>query len=160
MPTKMTRDQADRERRTDDAVRIIASAAERATGTIAEAAAAAAKVVSNAAIEASKVSHAQQSNDHDLLVELRTKMEDLKVAIVDLKDGTSHRIDSLEHDKLNIKDSYTVVYRDTVEKMFKDHEDRLRMSEYAITRILTVGTTLVILIGVINIVVSLYLKSR
>ena len=41
-----------------------------------------------------------EKNDHDLLIELRTRMEDLRKDIQEIKDGTSFKIDSHE-DRIN-----------------------------------------------------------
>lgn len=67
-------------------------AAKEAVKVIADASAAAAKVIAEAASEALKVTNVKNSYDHDLLVELKSKLEDLKVDIADLKSGTSSQI--------------------------------------------------------------------
>lgn len=41
------------------------------------------------------------SNDHDLLIEMRTEMRNVRSDIKELKDGTTQRIQSLENDKAN-----------------------------------------------------------
>ena len=64
-----------------EAVRVIASAASEAS-----------HVIANAAAEAAKVASLQSSSDHDILIELKTKMVDLKSDIKDIKDGTSDRL--------------------------------------------------------------------
>ena len=79
---------------TDDAVASIANAAGKAREVIANAAAEARKLVNETTSETQKKDKAMI--DHDLLVVLNTKMEDLKDDIQDLKDGTSQRITSLE----------------------------------------------------------------
>jgi signal-transduction protein with cAMP-binding, CBS, and nucleotidyltransferase domain len=43
-------------------------------------------------------------NDHDLLIELRTEMQNVRADIKDLKDGTAFRISTLEKDKADKKD--------------------------------------------------------
>jgi hypothetical protein len=123
------------EQATNDAVKLIAKAAEDA-----------AKVISSTAFEV--VQNNRGGNDHDLIVELRVRMEDLKLAIKDLTDGTSKRIESLECNKLNIKDSYPVVYKTGIENTINDHEGRLRKNEVNITKILTYGSVLVVLIPI------------
>jgi hypothetical protein len=67
-------------------------AASEALQTIATAATEATKVVATAAAEASKVINAKGAIDHDLLIELKTRMESLKDDIKDLKDGTTVKI--------------------------------------------------------------------
>jgi SMC interacting uncharacterized protein involved in chromosome segregation len=74
------------------------SAAE-AVKTIANAASEATKVIANAASEAAKVTNSlniKNSEDHDLLIELKTKMDDLKNQIKDLNDGTGKKISDHE----------------------------------------------------------------
>ena len=67
-----------------EAVHSIAAAAELAKATIANAAAEAVKVTSSRNVDGVV--------DHDILIELKTKMDDLKDDIKDLKDGTSTQI--------------------------------------------------------------------
>jgi hypothetical protein len=63
-----------------------------AVRTIADAAAAATKVIAAAAAEAAKVVNVKSTTDHDLLIELKTRMDSLKDDIRDLKDGTTVKI--------------------------------------------------------------------
>jgi hypothetical protein len=70
----------------------VESAASQALKTIATAATEATKVVASAASEAAKVINAKGAIDHDLLIELKTRMESLKDDIRDLKDGTTAKI--------------------------------------------------------------------
>lgn len=107
----------------------IAQAASDATKIIAQAALDAGKVVSVATAEAVRVREEKGAGDHDLLVELKVKMEDLKTDIADLKDGSERRISNLEIGKVNIKDSYPTLYKIGVDEKLKDHEDRLRTIE-------------------------------
>ena len=86
-----------------DAVRIITQAADAAANRLALAADNAIKVVAAAAAETQKVNSIADSNDHDLLIELRAKMDRLSEDIRELKSGnnmmlTSHgrRIGDLE----------------------------------------------------------------
>jgi N12 class adenine-specific DNA methylase len=72
------------------------NAATEALRTIAIAAAEATKVVASAAAEAAKVINAKGAIDHDLLIELKTRMESLKDDIRDLKDGTTVKISDHE----------------------------------------------------------------
>ena len=72
-----------------EAVRVIAQAATDSTIKLANAAEAAAKVVTTAAAEQVKVVDVKNAGDHDLLVVLNTKMEDIKISVreLSLKDG-------------------------------------------------------------------------
>jgi hypothetical protein len=83
-------------------------------------------------------------------------MEGLKSDIKELKDGTAKRIDTLEIDKLDIKDSYTTIYRKEVEAKQEDFEARIRSNEKNIIRILTFGTFIIIAIGVIEFLINTY----
>ncbi len=74
----------------------VESAASEALKTIATAATEATRVVASAASEAAKVINAKGAIDHDLLIELKTRMESLKCDIKDLKDGTKANIDDHE----------------------------------------------------------------
>ena len=146
---------------TQTASKTIANAAESATKLLASAAESATKVLATNASEALKVSNTSNilnNGDHDILVVLKSKMEDLRIDIKDLKDNTTKRVDMLEANKLNIQDSYSVLYKHNVEKTQMDHEDRIRDNEKNITKILTFGTAFVILLGIIEGVIAHYSK--
>jgi hypothetical protein len=74
----------------------IVKASGEALSTIAMAAQEATKVISLAATEAAKVINDRATVDHDLLIELKTRMENLKCDIKELKDGTSNSVDDHE----------------------------------------------------------------
>ena len=80
-----------------EATNVIASAAEKATNTIASAALDATKLLADNAHEANKVAFEKNCGDHDLLIELKTKMDGLKEDIKGLKEGTSVKIE--DHEK-------------------------------------------------------------
>jgi hypothetical protein len=69
-----------------EAVKVISSAAMDATTKLANAAEVATRVVSAAAAEQTKMVDNKNSGDHDLLVVLNTKMEDLKAAVREFAD--------------------------------------------------------------------------
>ena len=71
----------------DEALHIVAMAAQEAARTVAAAAATAVAAATSG----------RTNDDHDLLIELKTRMEGLKVDIKDLKDGTAVKI--VEHEK-------------------------------------------------------------
>ena len=81
----------------ENAVRVIGQAATEAARVVANAAEAAAKVVASAAAESIKVVNEKGANDHDLLIELKTRMEGLKTDIKDLNSNTSIKIS--DHEK-------------------------------------------------------------
>jgi hypothetical protein len=70
----------------------LADAANLAVATIAAAAAEATKVIARAASEASSLVTQKSSLDHDLLIELRTRMDNLREDIKTLSDGTTVKI--------------------------------------------------------------------
>ena len=70
----------------------IAQMASAAVKVIADAAAEATRVVSTAAAESARILNVKGPVDHDLLIELKTRMEGLKSDIKDLKDGTSTQL--------------------------------------------------------------------
>lgn len=98
--------------------------------------------------------HAMTRTDHDLLIELKSKMDDLKIDIRDIKDNTSARLAAVEEKKLNIADSYPVLYKAALEKTLTDQETRLRSAEHSITQIITYGSALMILLGIVQFVIG------
>ena len=74
----------------------IAIAASDAAKAIATAAADATKVIATATAEAVKVSAIKSAGDHDLLIELRTRMEGIKNDVNEIKTGTSTQISDHE----------------------------------------------------------------
>lgn len=70
-----------------EAIKAISLAASEAVKTISAAAADARSVVSANAAEAAKIVTATTSGDHDLLVELRSEMRNLKVAVEKLSEN-------------------------------------------------------------------------
>ena len=85
MPDRLINSKNKVESAAGEALRVIATAATEAT-----------RVVAHAAAEAVKVLDAKGAIDHDLLIELKTRMEALKDDIKDLKDGTNVRIEDHE----------------------------------------------------------------
>ncbi len=141
------------------ATKSIANAAESAAKLIANNAESAAKVVANAEAAALRVANVKGPDDHDLLIRIETRMEGLKADIKELKDGTSKRIDELEVGKLDSHDSYTALYKDSIDTIHKDFEDRIRSNEKNIIRIMTFGTLLVLLAGVVEVFLNLLIKN-
>ena len=72
-----------------------------------------------------------QQNDHDLIIRLDTKIDDLKVDIKELKDGTAMKIE--------------------------DHETRLKLIENKITQVFAYGTMGLVLLGVIQFLIGKFL---
>ena len=88
----------------------IANAAQEAVLAIAQAAELAKATIASAASEAVKVTNSKNvdgNNDHDILIELKTKMDSLKDDIADLKTGTSLKIS--QHDDAIKKNSDDII---------------------------------------------------
>lgn len=77
-----------------DALRVITNAASDNVKVIAAAAETATKVLATAAAEAVKVQIARSSEDHDLLTELKVRMDGLKADILDIKTSVTTHTDS------------------------------------------------------------------
>lgn len=82
-------------------------AAAEAVKVIARAAEEAALVVTEAANNSAKILSMQTSHDHDLLIELKTRMESLRNDIKDIKDGTAAQIADHEKRIFSIESSKT-----------------------------------------------------
>jgi hypothetical protein len=103
------------------AVKVIAEAAETAAKRIASSAEEAHKVVADAAATSVRVLHLKSADDHDLLIQLNTRVEGIKEDIKDLKDGTAKRITDLENGKADKKD-----FDDLCNEIHGEREKRLR----------------------------------
>ena len=125
------------------AIKVIADAASEAT-----------KLIATQAAEALKVANAKDGNDHDLIIEIKTVQQTMLGELRDLKDGTSDRLKQVEDAKLDIKDSYQSIYKKNVDAVCQDHENRIRSNERNITRILTWGSALLILLGIVEFFVA------
>jgi hypothetical protein len=129
MPPKMTPKTAHHKELDEaaaTAVKVISDASLVAAKKIADAAEEAHKVVADAAATSVKVLHLKSADDHDLLIELKTRMEGLKGDIKDIKDGTTKRIADLEQNKADRIDF------DRLEtEVHGKIEDRLRKLENA-----------------------------
>ena len=88
----------------EDALKSINSAAVLAADKIAIDAANAVKVLAEAATTSTKMLQEKNSGDHDLLIELKTRMEGLKGDIKELSSGVGTRLVTLERDKADIKE--------------------------------------------------------
>jgi phage-related minor tail protein len=69
----------------------------------------------------------ENQNDHDLLIQIATKLDRAISDIKELKDNAAARIDALEQEKLNQKEFEGV--RAAADKLHNDHEKRLRRIE-------------------------------
>jgi hypothetical protein len=140
-----------------EAVKLIASATSEAAKAIAEAATQARAVVAANASDAANVlivKNAAGGSDHDVLTRLDVKVDGLKVDIRTLTDGTATRLAALEKDKLDIKESYAILYQKGVETLFDDHEERMREVEIKMNKVMAWGAAAVLLINVVGFIVS------
>lgn len=99
------------------------------------------------------------SMDHDLLTTLCVKVDALKDDIKQLKDGTSDKIKDLENTKLNIKDSYPYLYKKDIDTAIEKLEIQSEKNSTNITRVLTFGSVIIVLISIAQIFVSLWFKG-
>lgn len=77
---------------TERAASLLAGAADKATTALASAAKDANILLASNASEAAKITSKPAGEDHDLLIRLETKLENLRTDIKDLKDGTNDKI--------------------------------------------------------------------
>ena len=143
------------------AVKLIASSAADAVRGIADAAGQARMVVAANASEAAKILNARNADvgsDHDLLTRLDVKVDGLGTQIKDLSSGTAQRIYALEHDKLDAKDSYPLVYKQSVDAEFADHEKRIRDAEDKTKKVMAYGATCIFILGVAEALLNLLHK--
>lgn len=122
------------ERAASEAIRLIGDAASKATATIATAALEATKLLASNAADASKVVETKNASDHDLLVKLDTKMEDLKLAvnkIVEKEDSHVTKPDFTEHLKTDV-----------------DHETRIRILEASMWKWLGISSVIAVVISI------------
>ena len=105
-------------RNSDDSTNVILCAAENAVKTIAQAAVEARNVITADAAEAVKVLVAKNTNggtDHDLLIKLDTKVDQIQLDVTTLKNQENLYVNQVEHKAVCDKQA--------------DHEIRLRLIE-------------------------------
>lgn len=127
---------------------------------IAAAAEEALKVIANAAAEALKVTKNANGNDHDLLQRLDEKVDSIILQIKEINDGTANRINKLEQEKLNSKDSYLIIYKADVDKRLDDLENKTDAQGTVITKIWSYGIAIIFAVGVVEFLLSTFLRSR
>lgn len=146
-----------------DAIKAIAAAKEAANRDIAIATAEASRVVLTKADQTAKTLTVGNANDHDFLLtfasEVRTKLDGLVDQVKKLDDGLAKRIDTVEKEKLNTCDSYPVLYKEGVETTLKDHEKRIKSGEITDTRLISYGTALIFIIGIVEFILSNYFSK-
>jgi len=152
----------DMSRAAAEALKLLSDASNKQLGVIADAALQATKLLASQAAEAQKVTTIKGQDDHDFLLtfssEVKTKLDTISGDIKDLKDGTTARIESLETEKLNIRDSYPVLYKEEVEKRFDDQEGRIRINTGRITQIMTWGSAFLLILTVGEFLLKTFVK--
>lgn len=79
----------------------------------------------------------QYTGDHDLIVEINTEVKGLKEAFKKLAEKEDTHATKIEFfERMAVTD-----------KIFNDHETRIRSNEVSITRILTWGTSMMFVLG-------------
>jgi hypothetical protein len=69
----------------------------------------------------------QASGDHDLLIQIATKLDRAILDIKELKDGTTERVSALEEEKVSVKEYEENKTNNDLK--LEDHEARLRFGE-------------------------------
>ena len=127
---------------------------EEAKDAISKAEERAKKAIADAAAEAMKVRNAEHDGDHDLLIRLDTKLDQLATAVKELQDGTTRRISNLENTKLDVKDSYPILYKETVDRRLNTQGldiETLKDFKTTQTILLSVGIgLLIVLFGLLS----------
>lgn len=144
-----------------EASKLITDASELQIKAIADAAGQARTVVTATASEAARIVSAKSidsGSDHDLLQRLDGKVDALGAAIKDIKEGTSTRIDRLESGKINVSDSYPILYKAGVDKSFSDHEDRIRDNEVKTNKMWAYGAVGVLAVQVVGFLIARFYK--
>jgi hypothetical protein len=158
---------------TNGATKLIADAVREALKTIADEARDAKHLVASDAENAAKllaVKNSDGSSDHDTLNTLvgsvanleksfTEKIQDVRNDIKEIKDGTASRISKLEEEKLNAKDSYCALYKKGVDEDIKCLKDEVSSQKTTITKIWSYGVALIFLIGVVEFLLSNFLRK-
>ena len=91
-------------------------------------------------------------SDHDLIIKIHTIVERLVTDVQELNDNTVSRISDLEVNKIDKID-----YLEDLKKYdicVKELSDRITKNEITIARIMTWGSALLLILGVIEVVLS------
>jgi hypothetical protein len=129
-------------------------AAATAVSVIADAASEAAKTIAAAAATAIAAVSSKGTDDHDLMVRIDERLTGVKADILDLKTGTAKRISDLELEKLSTKDSYAAIYKKDNDETHADFEKRLRANGDNIVRIMTWGSAVIVIAGILEFVIN------
>lgn len=136
------------------AAKAIADAAQSAVKAMAEAASSASTLVAHNAEESARSLAVQRSSDHDAIVRISEKIDSLKADVKDLKDGTTKRIENLECEKLNIKESYTILYKKSNDDFQAEMYSRMKNLEEGYAQVKILGIAAVAFLGILQFVVD------
>lgn len=89
---------------------------------------------------------------------VKLNFQQVKDAIKELNDGTANRINKLENDKLNIQDSYPLMYKVDVDKAIKDLQTDTKAQGTAITKLWSYGIALIFIVGIVEFIISNFVK--
>lgn len=97
--------------------------------------------------------------DHDILIEVRTQVKDMRSDMKELHTGIMQRMDAVERGKLDKTEAERLsVAADLIRK---DHEERIRRVETACTEMSTTSKvqirTWTVIMGVVSMLVSIAL---
>lgn len=151
-----------------EAAELIASAMREALKTLASEKLDAKRLLSSEAESARQLLETRNSDgssDHDTQIKLveavatldkkfTEKFADLKADIKGLSDGISNRIALLEQEKLNTRDSYSVLYKEVVEKRLESLETKIATQGTIITKIWSYGIAVLFVLGVLEFLIN------
>ena len=102
----------------------------------------------------------QMMADHDVLIEVRTKVNDLRTDFKDMKDGLGVRVSALEANKLDKAEFYRLLAEEL--DVRKGHEGRIGAVEKSCTELTTTNKVTIrnwtLLMGAVSVLVSIALK--
>lgn len=111
-------------------------------------------------MEDNKEHFKQMMNDHDILIEVRTQVKDMRSDMRDMQNNLVGRMKACEDNKME-KTEFTKFIENTT-KVHEDHEKRIRTLETSITELVTQNKIAIrqwtVVMGVVSMLVSIALK--
>ena len=139
------------------AAKAIADAAVSAAKAMAEAASSASTLVAHNAEESARSLAVQRSSDHDAIVRISEKIDSLKADVRDLKDGITKRVENLECEKLNIRDSYSQLYKKAHDDFQIEMYNRIKTVEEGYAQIKMLGIVAVLFLGLLQFIIDKFI---
>lgn len=87
---------------------------------------------------------------------VKLNFQQVKDAINALSDGTARRINLLESEKLNARDSYCILYKAGVDEAIKELRAVSASNSVWITRSLAGGSVIIFILGILQFVIGKY----